>query len=135
MRVRRRIFDIFLFGTPIIVRRLKLKLEAVQRSPDGLCLIGLRFFSGRETRSLADPQPVPVAVRMGGKGEENVLSKILCQVYLLGAVEFYLARKVWDANRILESFKAGDALHVKRAFEATGGKQASIAQANLQGVF
>ena len=87
---------------------------------------------GRKSRSLADSQPVPVAVRMGGKGEENVLPEILCQVYLLGTVQFYLASKVWNANGILETLKAGDALHLKRAFQSTRCKEASIAQTHLQ---
>ena len=47
----------------------------------------------------ADLFAIPIAMRVGRKGEENVLPHMLCQVHHLAAFEFHLAGKVVHIQR------------------------------------
>ena len=114
--------------------RLELKLEAVQRRPHGFWLFGLRHFLRSKGCSPTGLQSVPVAVRMGGKGEEDVLSQILCQVYLLQSVQFYLARKIRNPDWVFKTLQTGHAVDSKGGFQPAGGKEAAVAEADVQRV-
>ena len=63
-------------------RRLRLKLEAVQRIPHWSRLFDLNGFLGWQLQSRANFQTGPIAVRVGRKGEDNVFPERLCQVCL-----------------------------------------------------
>jgi len=54
--------------------------------------------------------PVPIAMRMNRKSEENILSNPWRQVDQFGSRELDLSRKVSNANREDESLEATDAL-------------------------
>ena len=54
--------------------------------------------------------PVPIAMRMNRKSEENILSNPWRQVDQFGPCELDLSRKVSNANRKDESLEATDAL-------------------------
>lgn len=114
--------------------RLRLKLDAVQRIPNWFRLLGLNGFLRMQVHAGAVFQTVPIAVRVGGKGEDNVFSERLCQVYLFRSSQFYLAGKVWDLYGIIKTFEAFDASQAKRAFNAPRRKKATIAESDVQRV-
>jgi len=67
-------------------------VQVFQPRPDALCL------------------PVPIAMWMNGKSEENILSHPWRQVDQFWSRQLDLRHKVWHANREDESLEATDAL-------------------------
>ena len=54
--------------------------------------------------------PVPVAMWMNRKSEEDILTNPRCQIDQFGPGQLDLGRKIFDANRKNESLEATDAL-------------------------
>ena len=77
---------------------------------------------------------VPVATRMGRKGEENVLSNGFRQIDFLPTGELYLNGEIIDGNRQPEALQAADAGAVHLCAQPPGGKEAAIAQPYIQSV-
>ena len=63
--------------------------------------------------ALADSLAIPVAMRMGRKGEQDVFPHGLCQVHHFGAGQFDLAGEIGDSQRVAEVLQTGDALELE----------------------
>ncbi len=108
--MRKRILDVFLFGTPILTHFLRFKFKWSSAS-QAFGTLGssatFRYFSRGPTHCRL---PVPIAMRMNWKSEENILSNQRRQVDQFGPGQLDLSRKVSNANREDEPLEATDAL-------------------------
>ena len=134
LRVRRRIFEVFLLGTPISVDLLQFQL--IQRAPHirffGVWLA--RGFGLSVKRAWAFPLAIPVAMRMGRKGEQNVFPYRLCQVHGFSFSEFHLAGELRDVEWIDELLETYHALRVEIDPDIACGKKTAPAEPYIQRV-
>lgn len=73
-------------------------------------------------------------MRMGRKGEEDVLTQRLCQVHVLTPLQFDLAGKIVHFDRELKRVKATDACHPEGGPQLASGEQTAFAESHVQGI-
>src|SRR5580704_15631748 len=79
--------------------------------------------------------PVPIAMRMNRKSEEDILSNPRRQVDQFWSCQLDSNRKVFHANRKYESLEAADALQPDIQSDFAGGKQTRIRHSDIERVF
>ena len=83
-------------------------------------LCNVEVFQPRpDTHSL----PVPIAMRMNWKSEQNILSNPRRQVDQFWSSQLDLGRKVWHSNRIDEPLKTTDTLQLNIYAQVSGNEQ------------
>ena len=87
-----------------------------------------------QPRSDAHGLPIPVAARMGGKSEENILSEPWRQVDQFSSRQVDMSRKVAYPHRINEPLQALDADQFEIGSDFAGRKQARPSHSNVERV-
>ena len=85
-----------------------------------------------QPRSNAHALPIPIAMRMGGKSEENILSNPWRQVDQFGPSQLDLSRKILHSNRKNKSIEAAYALEFDIHGEASRYEQARSGHSDVE---
>ena len=88
-----------------------------------------------QPRSDALGLPVPIAMRMNWKSEEDILTNPRRQVDQFGSSQLDLSGKVFNANRENESLKATDALQPQIYADFSRHEKTWPGRANIQRIF
>ena len=88
--------------------------QLVERSPHFACFRSAARSRWRMLkRAFAISLAVPIAMRVGRKGEQNVLPYWLCQVDRLGAGQLHLAGKIFDFQRVTEALPGSSRIAIR----------------------
>ena len=109
-----------------------LELQLIERTPHITTWRALVAFSRSMERPFAVFLAVPVAMRVGRKGEQNVFADGLCQVDGLRAGQFQLAGKFVDRQGKAERLEAIDALQLEIDAQLAGGEKAISAEPHIE---
>jgi len=109
-----------------------LELQLIERTPHITTWRTLVAFSRSMERPFAVFLAVPVAMRVGRKGEQNVFADGLCQVDRLGAGQFDLAGEFVDSQWKAEWFEAMDALQLEIDGKLAGGEKTISTQPDIE---
>ena len=85
-----------------------------------------------QSRSNAHALPIPIAMRVGRKSQENILSQPRRQVDQFGSRQLDLSGKVSYMYRINEPLQATDANQFEIRSYFAGGEQARSGHSNIE---
>jgi hypothetical protein len=111
------------------------QIQAIKCVPGIWCLLTVSSSQIFQSQSRALCLSVPIALRMSGKSEENILKNPWRQVDQFWPPELDLRRKIADVNRVNEMFEATDALQLNVDSQYSGDNQPDAGDSGIEGIF
>ena len=149
LRVRRRIFEVLRFGTPIRAAHesrdsekgnpaVALQLQLIERAPIGLARFFHRFVHFRSWRLIvrrgADAAAVAIAMRIGRQIEQEIFPNERCQIDRFRSAEFMMDREIRNLDRVHETFETGNAGQFDRLRERATGPERAFGNPEIERV-